>query len=205
MGHLFRIGLLAAALMATMPAAVQAASFDCAKAASRTEKTICGDATLSGLDGDLGTAYRDLMGRIDFDDALVALLKKSQRDWIKTRDACADAACMASAYRSRIAEIEGRSSPEDGDYAMGDVALFVRDLGPKLRIVAVSGGNVRWVCTYSGVAKPIGAHRFSVGDENMTVTFAKDIATVDDTEANRAIEQDYCGMNGHMLGDYDRE
>ena len=43
-------------LVLTLP--VQAASFDCAKAGTKVEKLICGDAGLSKLDDELAAAYK---------------------------------------------------------------------------------------------------------------------------------------------------
>lgn len=84
------------------PRSVQAASFDCAKAATAVEKTICGDAELSKLDEDLAGAYTDALDRAAEPDAV----KTVQRTWLRnTRDACADAACLKAAYQARIEEL----------------------------------------------------------------------------------------------------
>lgn len=203
MGRIPLTGLLCLAALAATGA--KAASFDCAKASSTVEKTICADANVSRLDGALGTAYRALMKTVGDDDEMSTLVKASQRDWIKLRDTCRDAACLADTYEARIAQLDGTSSLESGDYGMGDLELLVRDLGSKGRIVMLSGGNIRWVCAYSGVATPPDGKSAVVGDAKLEVSFSPGVATIDDTPANRAVQQDYCGMNAMMLGDYDKE
>ena len=42
-------------------ATVSAASFDCAKASSKTEKAICTDPELSKLDEDLASSYKEML------------------------------------------------------------------------------------------------------------------------------------------------
>lgn len=84
-----------------------AASFDCAKASTAVEKTICADADLSRLDETLGKAY----GQARAQSAQPKVLRSRQRTWLRdTRDACADAACLKAAYKTRIAELEALSA-----------------------------------------------------------------------------------------------
>jgi len=85
---------------------VQAASFDCKKAATALEKTICADAELSKLDSRLA------------DDYAVALnvmkdpgkLKVEQRDWLKKRDRCipqgSRCESLSDVYRERILRVQ---------------------------------------------------------------------------------------------------
>jgi uncharacterized protein len=82
----------------------QAASFDCAKAATATEKLICGNARISGLDEHLGRYYgaaRAELGRGG------ACLVPTQREWLRNvRNACKDTACLERAYLKRLAELD---------------------------------------------------------------------------------------------------
>lgn len=76
-----------------------AASFDCAKARTPTEKLICGDPTLSRLDEQLDDAYRSAQRRVESRTAL----RDAQRKWLSTRrDVCTDVACLRAAYLARI-------------------------------------------------------------------------------------------------------
>jgi len=98
-------------LLLALPAcAASAASFDCTKATTPTEKQICSDATLSRLDEQLDDAYRSAQHRVESRTAL----RDAQRTWLATRrDACKDVACLRSAYQSRIEALldESKSNP----------------------------------------------------------------------------------------------
>ena len=84
---------------------VHAASFDCSKAATATEKTICANQRISDLDEYLGRYYhvaRDTMGR-----EAGACLGSDQRAWLRSvRNACKDSACLERVYLSRLAELD---------------------------------------------------------------------------------------------------
>jgi len=94
---------LAAALLFITPA--HAASFDCFRARSPDEVTICGNPRLSALDSEMGGlwyAYSRVPmlmgGNGDRGDEARAFLAR--------RRACgANVACLAAAYRSRIEEL----------------------------------------------------------------------------------------------------
>ncbi|CAB3644462.1 Uncharacterized protein conserved in bacteria%2C putative lipoprotein [Achromobacter sp. 2789STDY5608633] len=93
---LFTLGL------ATLWTGAQAASFDCNKAVSATERLICSDAETSALDGKLHGAYETALAATDAYGKKE--LAKEQRNWIKyARDICQDSACLRQAYTTRIA------------------------------------------------------------------------------------------------------
>lgn len=97
---------LAAALLSAA-ALAKAPSFDCAKAKSGTEKSICADNTLADADSALATAYRALTAAHP-DEA--ASLKESQRGFLKDRDACltqkAATDCLLGRYRQRLRTVQ---------------------------------------------------------------------------------------------------
>ncbi|MGN7983658.1 lysozyme inhibitor LprI family protein [Burkholderia sp. 22313] len=96
--------LAAAALLAALPMAAHAAGFDCAKAASPTEKTICADTGLSTLDGQLAAAWQKALAK----GGDTAALKAAQLKWLKQRDRCGnDAPCVGDRYRERLASLNG--------------------------------------------------------------------------------------------------
>ncbi|HEX7815926.1 lysozyme inhibitor LprI family protein [Dyella sp.] len=85
-----------------MASGVCAASFDCAKAKSDTEKLICKDAETSALDSKLQQAYKTAQAATDA--AGKKVLVDEQRHWITyVRDLCTDQACLQQAYTARIA------------------------------------------------------------------------------------------------------
>jgi uncharacterized protein len=85
-------------VFASIAQATLAASFDCRKAGTRDEKLICATPTLSALDDELGRVYSRRLR--DVPD--LAELRNSQVTWLQQRQACADAACIAAAYRQRL-------------------------------------------------------------------------------------------------------
>ncbi len=125
-----RVPLLVAMMGAA--GAIEAASFDCAKAATRIEKLVCTDAKLSAQDETLAAVYRQAASLASAGDAEP---KQSQRAWLKRRNACADADCVAAAYHARIA-------------VLGDA------VGQDLNAEAVTGTYVRRDDEYSDDGEP---------------------------------------------------
>lgn len=97
-----RILLAASAVtLALCASGSQAASFDCTKAATAVERTVCASPRLSSLDGELATAFRTMLGRV----ANPTALRERQRDWLAERDACPDEACLERLYLRRVAAL----------------------------------------------------------------------------------------------------
>jgi uncharacterized protein len=108
--------LLLAIALAGAASGAAAAAFDCAKAASTVERTICGDPALSALDERLATLYA---ARRSQDKSATA----TQRTWLKeVRDKCGTAACLDTAYKTRIQALEAAPSP-GAACAVGEGAL----------------------------------------------------------------------------------
>jgi hypothetical protein len=79
--------------------AAGAASFDCSKARSYSEKLICSDPELSKLDEDLGTVYRAAKGRTGNSKEFRAFAKEN---WLK-REACRTPECVRTwFFNSRV-------------------------------------------------------------------------------------------------------
>ncbi|MGO9122665.1 MAG: ankyrin repeat domain-containing protein [Desulfomonilaceae bacterium] len=78
-----------------------AASFDCSKASSEVEKIICGNDELSKLDDSLNKAYVQALEWKDIKSRII----KSQRQWLKVRNACKNAECLKNAYQIRFNEL----------------------------------------------------------------------------------------------------
>ncbi|VWB24508.1 lysozyme inhibitor LprI family protein [Burkholderia lata] len=74
------------------------ASFDCAKAASKVEKLICSSTEAATADKQLAAVYRATVAK----SSDPAALKQQQRDWLKERNACDDAACLVRVTDARI-------------------------------------------------------------------------------------------------------
>ncbi|AOK20250.1 hypothetical protein WT26_31230 [Burkholderia cepacia] len=97
----FRYLYLAVAAM-SFTLSAHAAGIDCSASKTRTEHLICADEALMSADSALASAY-DATVDAAADPRAVIL---SQRAWLKQRDACADAACIAAAYRDRTAALK---------------------------------------------------------------------------------------------------
>lgn len=94
-------------------------SFDCAKASTNTEKTICGSVALAAYDKSVAGTYQHALSYYDFalktynpamraqTLAQTAAFKKSQKEWLTERDACGrDTACLEKAMANRIDDID---------------------------------------------------------------------------------------------------
>ena len=90
---------LAFLTLLVLPFAAHAASFDCVKASSPAEKTVCAHADLSTLDSDLNAAYNTALSAA----ATPTTLRDTQRSWIKQRDACGtNVDCLQHVYNERL-------------------------------------------------------------------------------------------------------
>ena len=103
-------GLIATLLLFDAGAPVRAmpsdaASFDCGRAATPTERAICHDPKLTQMDRALGQAYQARVAR-------EPAIRQQQRGWLRARDAgCAeDRACLAAFMTAREAWLR-RAAP----------------------------------------------------------------------------------------------
>jgi len=83
-------------------------SFDCAKAATIDENTICSNSELSYADRWLGTLYTELK-KILTKPEEASLLKKEGRAWLKKRADCSKndiISCLLKTYANRINDLE---------------------------------------------------------------------------------------------------
>lgn len=94
-------------LAAAVPA--NAASFDCAKAATPTEHAICDNPQLSHLDDQTAGLYYSFISSGRPADKVEAV-KKEQAGFLTRRDACgANYNCLIDAYTSQIMYLKAES------------------------------------------------------------------------------------------------
>jgi uncharacterized protein len=99
------MALLAAAGVPSAAWSADYAPLDCGKAQSAAEIAICKTYSLGQAEARMATLYA-------VDMSLVAMgqrgdLGDSQRQWLKTRDACgSDIECLSKAYSDRIEELD---------------------------------------------------------------------------------------------------
>ena len=109
--------------------------------ATSLETTICGDIILADLDSAVATAYAKTLSASD--EAQAAAVKQAQRDWAAARYGACDlprkkvrwlttqqlwvaAPCLATLYRTRLAELGGTEGPVNGwPRAYEEVAGFI--------------------------------------------------------------------------------
>jgi uncharacterized protein len=88
-----------------------AASFDCNKAATATEKAICSDSELSKLDETMGSVYSKVF-------AINPDIKSSQLDWIKGNRQCTESlnlvSCLKDSYKNRLSVLNQLSDTNRG-------------------------------------------------------------------------------------------
>lgn len=96
--------LVAASAWLMLVAHAQAASFDCAKARTAVEKSICADPGLSALDEHLGRYYAAARVALAHD---TSCLVADQRHWLRNvRNACKGAECLTRATLQRLAVLD---------------------------------------------------------------------------------------------------
>lgn len=82
-----------------LPALCMGASFECAKASTKVERLICGEADLSELDKKLAEHYEKAIKETPFPQAL----RDDQRSWLReVRNGCLDTNCLRNAYALRV-------------------------------------------------------------------------------------------------------
>lgn len=126
-----------AALAAALALAPVAAAFDCSKASTDTEKTICADPAVKAADDEMAAAYTALMPTLKGDQP--AMLKANQIAWLKLREqncgwqetAAEKSACLLEFTKGRTAYLTGTpaSGPGYGDSAKLVPFLFSRAFG----------------------------------------------------------------------------
>ena len=85
-------------------------SFDCEKVTGFVEKLICSDAALAAIDVKMAALYAQALKRAPA--STKKELRKEQRGWLKTRNACETYTepqrnCVSYAYEQRISRLEG--------------------------------------------------------------------------------------------------
>lgn len=109
---------LAAALLGLLFLATpaQAASFDCARARSPDETAVCRTPTLSALDSEMGGLWY-AYSRVPMFMGGTGARRDEAEAFLARRRACrANAACLAAAYRSRIADLRRGIDGAMADY-----------------------------------------------------------------------------------------
>lgn len=184
-------------------------SFDCRKAASLSEKTICANAALSQLDFQLGRTWKTLLDAFSDSDQS-ARIKADQRTWIARREGCgADANCIAKLYRDRLATLNGADPAHrfSDAYEVKDTGSFtLYPIGDRylVRIQTADPLQGNWVCELTGEAGSSGNDlqirvEGSVFPAHLQDT---DALVVPNTDSVAAAASQFCGLNGTFAFSY---
>lgn len=103
--------VLVAGVFVFLAAGAEAASFDCKKAKTEVEKTICTSAELSRLDDRMAASYADAISKLSPEGKKI--LRIGQQRWLKfIRALCKDAmvyrdteSCLRQKYEDRISDL----------------------------------------------------------------------------------------------------
>ncbi|ATI17436.1 hypothetical protein assk_285 [Aeromonas phage Assk] len=106
---------------------VNAASFDCEKASSKIERTICADERLSESDEKLNSVYKEVR---KINPAII----EGQRDWVKRRNKASSIEELDQLHETRIQELESMLKPI---IEQDDESVFTRSEQPKIKKVSV--------------------------------------------------------------------
>jgi uncharacterized caspase-like protein/uncharacterized protein len=113
------------------------ASFDCLKARSSEEHTICASQILSGLDGQLATLYHAWIASHSGAEARVS--QRHQKDFLAARKKCgANNSCLEEIYRERIADFPKQL--QSWQLEQGRSAAYQSALpDPQNRVITIAG------------------------------------------------------------------
>ncbi|NYT79317.1 peptidoglycan-binding protein [Alcaligenaceae bacterium] len=112
-------------------------SFDCSRATTDAEITICRTPTLAHLDVELSQVYTD--SRAKSSPAASRRLAAEQRAWLRERGACShNVACLQRSFQNRIAELQVVAGPATASAAASADAASVAG-----QTVAADVGSVK--------------------------------------------------------------
>ena len=132
-----KLGFLALLLAFSFNAS--AASFDCAKASTLVEKTICSDSQLSNLDDLLMQSYKKSLANSANPDGL----KSEQRLWLTNeRNKCPDVACLKRVYNQRLTVLNTVVA-SGNETSMGVTGTYKAE-GAELKIQQLPGGRMKF-------------------------------------------------------------
>lgn len=223
---LFRTLILATCLFAA-PAPAQNASFDCKKASTPIEKTICGSDYTAELDRALDELYRAALAKAAA--ANRGVIEVAQKEWLATRNtrcgrAKPDQNCVEGLYKARIVELVRilRGPEPQGSFITGRYAyrqkgesgeMFLAEMADGTTLVMIDTVNVGHrsphTCTYTERVKDRRGDVLSIRDAEVSKKCGLEIAVNGSRAVVRETPKDcfevarhWCGAHGYMLGNY---
>jgi uncharacterized protein len=136
---------------------VQAASFDCKKAVTQQDKTICLDPELNRLDTAIANAFKALLKVHPLPD----YVKARQTDWQELNLLCDEASlktCLQNSFKSRLDELNWSSSTmvfsskKPFNFANADAVV---ELNPSTKKISIWGGFIEHKQASAESEKPV--------------------------------------------------
>jgi uncharacterized protein len=137
--------------------AVQAASFDCKKAVTQQDKTICLDPELNRLDTAIANAFKALLKVHPLPD----YVKARQTDWQELNLLCDEAnlkTCLQNSFKTRVDELNWSSSTlvfsskKPFNFANADAVV---ELNPSTKKISIWGGFIEHKKATAESEKPV--------------------------------------------------
>ena len=191
------VGLACLALLTSLAAApaARAASFDCAKAGTPTEKAICKDPAVSKLDDQVAVAFKAAQGLWPAGN-WSTFIRNEQREWLKDRNGIckADVACLKEDYERRLTflthpslkwmgrYVAGRC-PDDGVYL--DVTPSYPDAGIGVEVYVCPDPKGNMLLQARGDVDASGKLSFEDAGCPRVLAFTPDVATLSAPKTER--------------------
>lgn len=193
-------------------------SFDCTRAASRVEKTICASPALSRADGEVATLYRQR--RHELSPAAAALLANDQRYLLTSRERIfgygytdsagllGDVLAGRADFLRRLTVPSGEGLAGRWDNVTGGLTIAPVPGGKlEVRINTNEPVTARWVCDIQGIGRPVGGVLEITSEEDGSTLQLKRVGQTLKVEAKAPPGKatwtpGYCGLNGSVDGDY---
>lgn len=220
-----RLPFLAFALLAAAQAQAQTGpSFDCRKASSEVEKTICADPKLAALDLRVSRAYAEALKRLDARGA--EALRQDQRsfqatlayglEWDEGKPKDKRIFDLGSSLTHRAELLTGIDAAPAGRWAgtwsnhYGGIDIETKGQGFSVAVNGAMPVTGNWVCDIKGTAKVEGSGLVFSGDDDGTsdgwtyrLTRDGDRLTFSQTgPKGEKHGSPTCGRNGSMEGSY---
>jgi uncharacterized protein len=207
-------GILAFCALVSLPAPVNAAardqpSFDCRKAASPSERTICANLLLSRLDSELARTWKEFLDAF-LDPLQKTRMKADQKTWIAGREKCGDDGnCIGKFYQERLATRKGADPAHrfSGVYEVKDTGAFaLYPIGDRylVSIQTADPQQGNWTCQLDGEAESAGDDlKIVVGGSEFRARLKdRDTLIVPEGDSVFAAASKFCGLNGTFAFSY---
>jgi len=191
-----------------------AAGFDCKKARTTIEKTICSDSALGRADEQMNNAYKKLMKSLESVEA--QNFQQEQREWLEFRNVnclAEDVPCLLAINLERAAILNFRMSPQfttaattqiSGMYAINShMVMRIQPLSAQKVFIEIAGAEpikVSWVCNFSGSGE--------LNKNEVVITHESDNTPITFTFVGNTVEvkgenlEHFCGLGGNISGKY---